>query len=233
MNFPSELFWRRFLPTPGAIGSAEACAISWLAGQVPKGLYADMGSHHGKSSMAAANSLPPGRLAMVDQVYSSDPEVWKHSVQESPDNNPWAYTADPDFQEKVKENIRIVSAMEITPVLVGDYSENFIPKHNEYSWVFVDSNDHCDGMAIREAKLLEDRMVKGGIIAFHDFGNQFFDPFDAHQYLLSTGIFENIDVPWLEIFNFVRAADLESKNNSWHEKGSEEFPKFVGAVRRK
>lgn len=233
MNFPSELFWRRFLPTPGAIGAAEACAISWLASQVPQGLFADMGSHYGKSSMAAANSLPSGNLYMVDQVYCGDPDVWEHSVQKTPKNNPWAYTKEADFKEKVKENIKIVSTMEVQPLLVGDYSENFLVPRTGYAWVFIDSDNHCGGMAIREAKILLHRMVAGGIIAFHDVDNQFYDPRAAINYLVSTGKFEEINIPWNEIFNFVRAADLESKNNSWHQSGSEEFPKFVGAVRRK
>jgi len=125
MNISPELFWRRFLPTPGALSAAEACAISDLAAQVPKGVYADLGSHHGKSSMAAAHSLPTGTLYMVDQVYCDDPNVWEHSVQKTPENNPWSYTKTNDFKERVIENIRIVSAMEISACLVGDYSENF------------------------------------------------------------------------------------------------------------
>lgn len=234
MQYPNETFWRRFKPTPGAIGCAEAIIISWLASQSPKGLRMDIGSHAGKAAIAASYGLAAGDLYLVDPCYDlSNLEAWKHSVQGTPENMPWGYVNEPDFKEKIAENIKIVSAMEIKPRFIGDYSENVIPQFNRYSYVFIDSDDHCGGMAIREAKLLENRMVEGGIIGFHDVGNQFQDPREAINYLVGTGKFEEIIIDWKYIFDYVRGKNLESDNNSWHERGSNEFPCYVGAVRRK
>ena len=47
------------------------------------------------------------------------------------------------------------------------------------------------------------------------------------------GEYEPIHIDWNEIFDYARANNLEDGNVSWHEKGSEEFPKFVGALRKK
>ena len=108
-----------------------------------------------------------------------------------------------------------------------------IPKFDKYAFVFIDSGTHCDNLAIDESRLLKDKMIPGGIIAYHDFGNQFQKPREAAEYLVSTGEYDWVNIDWNEIFDYVRTNNLEENNNSWHEKGSNEFPCYIGAVRKK
>lgn len=234
MKLPLPSVIELFKQTPGAISVAEMIAIHNLAASAPLGVYMELGSHAGKSSIASSSGFERGKLYMVDPIYDlTNLEAWRHSVQGTPENMPWHYVNANDFYKITKEKITYASNSRVTAVLVGDYSEKAITHFEGYGYVFIDSDDHCGGMAIREAQLLENRMVKGGIIAFHDWGNQFQDPKKAHEYLISTGKFENIPINWGEIFDFVREHNLEVGNDSWHEKGSNEFPCYVGAVRRK
>lgn len=233
MKAPLPSFFETFKKTPGAIGVAEAIAIYNLALQAPKGIRADLGSHAGKAAQSAAAAFESGQIYMVDPCFDlSNREAWAHSVQGVPENMPWSYFNEKDILKRIRDNIYEVSNTKVGCVLVGDYSENYIAKYTGYSWVFVDTDTHQGGMAMREAKLLEDRMVVGGIIAFHDWNNQFSDPREAHQYLIGTGMFDNIEIEWDEIFDYVRERNLEAGNNSWHERGSNEFPRYVGAVKR-
>ena len=75
--------------------------------------------------------------------------------------------------------------------------------------------------------------MSGGILAFHDYGNQFTAIARWYDYLVGTGKYEPIAIDWDTIFDYVRDNNLEEGNSSWHERGSEEFPKFVGALKRK
>jgi hypothetical protein len=236
MIIPPQLLINRFKSTPGAISVCEAIAIYNLAKEVPEGICVDVGSHYGKAAMAAAIGLHGKRrtLHMIDPIYDlTNREAFKHSVQESPENIPWHYVHEEDFNLKVSENIRIVSAGDVVANLIGDYSEKVLPTFHSIGWCFIESDSHQGGMAMRESKIIEDKVVSGGIVAFHDYKNQFSDPAEAHEYLISTGKFENVVIDWDAIFNYVRENNLEEGNQSWHEKGSEEFPKFVGAVKRK
>jgi hypothetical protein len=234
MQTPNQTNLKSFKETPGAISVCEAIAIFNIALQAPVGVYCECGTHAGKSAQAAAWGLERGKFYLIDPCFDLDNrEAWSHSVQKTPENMPWSYVAKEDFREVVKNKVMAAGNSRLTPVLIGDYSENFLPKHEGYSYVFIDSDDHCGGMAIREAKLIEDKMVQGGIIAFHDYLNQFSDPAAAYDYLLSTGKYEPIHIDWEGIFNYVRDNNLEAGNNSWHEAGSNEFPRYVGAVKRK
>lgn len=258
---PSKEFVDLFKSTPGALSVCESIAIINLAATAPNGVYMECGSHAGKSGMSAAYSLPSYKLTEQEVTtlvgmghkfsegstlyaplpyYLIDPcfdlknlEAWKHTIQEHPDNIGWPHVTKNDFNEKVKERITAASGGKITPVLMGDYSENVLPKFEGYGWVFIDSDNHQHERVFGEINMIKDKMVQGGIIAFHDFGNQYISPQEAHAYLIGTGEFENIPIDWTSIFNYVRENKLEEGNDSWHEKGSEEFPKFVGAVRRK
>jgi hypothetical protein len=87
---------------------------------------------------------------------------------------------------------------------------------------------------MQEAKLLENRIVQGGIIAFHDYKNQFTEVEIAYDYLLSTGKYEPIGINWQEIFDYVKEHNLEEGNNSWHLYPELPHPpNFVGALKRK
>lgn len=85
---------------------------------------------------------------------------------------------------------------------------------------------------MKEVLALEDRMVEGGIIAFHDFRAQFLQVNEAYDYLLGTGKYEEIKIDWNEIVSYVNENELEVGNISWHHQELQN-PCFVGALRRK
>jgi hypothetical protein len=149
------------------------------------------------------------------------------------------YLVEPEFSDNEfkKQALTAIEkgSMRVDVVLmpIADYSTNVIPGFNDFSFVFVDSGSHQDGLPMQEAKLLEDKLTIGGIIAWHDFKNQFREPAEAADYLVRTGKYEWIDIPWSEIIAYVKENDLESGNNSWHVYDDVPFPNFVGAVRRK
>jgi hypothetical protein len=231
MTFPDNNFFEEFKKTPGAISVCEAIAIFQIASQATKGgAYIDLGSHAGKAAMSAAHGIQNGSMIMVDPIYDlGNVEAFKHSIQGSPENIPWAYALEPGFKGEVKDRIMAVSDM--TPALFGDYSENALKKFDQFSYVFIDSDTHEEPMIKAELDLIVNKMVPGGIIAFHDFNSEFIAVHEAHQKLIETGRFENVKIDWDAIVQFVKERDLEKGNISWHH-NDVEFPCFVGAVRR-
>ena len=209
MITPSKEFWKIFKETDGAFSTPEAIALYNICLQVPQGQYLELGSHKGKSTMAAGIGVKPGTFHLVDPIFED------HTIN--------------------KEVGRSVSSLcpHIDFTLVPNYSTAVIPKYNDLAFVFLDSGDHGEGLVNAEVKGLEDRICSGGIFAFHDYGNQFTAVARAYDYLLYTGKYTPIEIDWKEIFDYVRENNLEQGNKSWHEAGSEEFPKFVGALRKK
>jgi hypothetical protein len=207
MNIPSKEFIEEFKNTPGAIAVCESIAIYNIALEAPEGVYLELGSHKGKSGMSAALGLKDGAFHLVDPIFE-----------------------DTNLSLEVCERVKSVGPTSI--VMVADYSTNVIGKHNNLSYVFVDSGSHADGLPMQEVKMLEDRVKKGGIICFHDFGNQFWEVKEAADYLVETGKYEVLHIQWDPIRNYVKENNLEQGNNSWHMPGVE-MPCFVGAVRRK
>lgn len=234
MLYPLQTFLEVFKKTPGAISVSESIAIMNIANEVIEGTYIECGSHAGKSGMSAVAGLKHGgNFYMIDPVYDLlNLEAWKHTIQEHPDNMGWLYFKEDGFYDKVKENIRIASHGKINPVLLGDYSENVLPKYDNYAYVFIDSDNHSQERVSAELDLIRPKMKIGGIIAFHDFGNQYIAPREAHEQLIQSGEYENVPIDWKSIFDYVRENKLEEGNDSWHTKGSNEFPCYVGAVRK-
>ncbi len=235
MIYPSKEFISKFKATQGAFSVCESIALMNITSQVPEGYnFIEAGSNAGKSSMSAAYGLPKGKFYMIDPIFDlTNREAWKHTIQEKPENLAWGYVKDDGFNESVKERVRFASNGRVEPILLGSYSEVELPKYGRYSYVFIDSDNHQKERVTAEITIIEDMVVQGGIIAFHDFGNQYIAPREAHEKLIGTGKYENVEIDWTAIFDYVRANNLEDDNNTWHTSGSEEFPKFVGAVRRK
>ena len=230
MKFPNQAFFDTFKPVPGAISCSEACAIYYVASQAPKGVYMDIGSHAGKAAMAAAIGLRSGLLYMVDPIYDlSNREAWAHSDQRAPENLPWGYVNEEGFYDSVKKRITLLTDGMVTPILLGDYSAHALNQYDFYGYVFIDSDQHTTEMVMEEVKLIEDKVLKGGIVAFHDFENQFIGPKTGYEYLISTGKYERVEIPWESITAYV--GDREEGNNSWHAQ-DQKYPCFVGAVRR-
>lgn len=234
MLLPSKEFLEFFKKTPGAISVCESIAIMNIASEAIEGTYIECGSHAGKSGMSAcAGFKNGGNFYMIDPVYDlTNLEAWKHTIQEHPDNMGWLYFKEDGFYDKVKENILVASHGKVVPVLLGDYSENVLPKYNDFAYVFVDSDNHSHERVAAELDIIKPKMKVGGIIAFHDFGNQYIAPREAHEQLIQSGEYENVHIDWKSIFDYVRENNLEDGNDSWHTKGSNEFPCYVGAVRK-
>lgn len=233
MLIPSKEFIEKFKSTPGAFSVCESIALMNITSQVIEGNFIECGSNAGKSGMSAAYGLPKGKFYMIDPIFDlSNFEAWKHTIQGHPDNLAWGYVNDKNFNDAVRERITFASNNIVEPILCGTYSEEEIPKHDSYSYAFIDSDNHQPERVSAELELLLPRMKQGGIIAFHDWNNQYIAPKEAHTKLIQSGEYENIEINWKEIFDYVRANNLEENNNSWHERGSEEFPKFVGACKK-
>lgn len=218
MIIPSNDFFKKFKETHGAFSTPEAIALYQICLHAPPGLYLELGTHKGKSAMVAASALQPGVMYLVEPCFHPDHKDF--------------------FGEQelvaISDKIREASKGTIQPLFVGDYSTNVIPIFkNDLAFVFLDSGDHGEELVSEEVKMLEDRIMPGGILAFHDFGNQFTAVARWYEYLVNTGKYEEIKFDWGRIFDYVRENNLEEGNISWHEKGSEEFPKFVGALIRK
>ncbi len=226
MITPPQEFWDVFKNTNGALSCCEALAIMNLAELVPlmevgekkttAGQFLEMGTHKGKSAMAAMCGLPqPALFFMLDPEFKD--EKWLEET----------HNAISEVQT-ISERTLVIRA------LIPEYSTDFLEKYKNlmFSWVFSDAGSHQDGLPMREVKLLEDRVVPGGIIAFHDFNSQFKEVRESYDYLLSTGKYEEVPIPWKEIVAFVKENDLEKNNKSWHHEELD-FPCFVGALKRK
>jgi len=207
---PTQEFWKVFKETYGAFSTPEAIALYNIALQAPQGEYLELGTHKGKSTLAAMLGLKKGKFYLVDPIFEDD-----------------------NICSEMAKTFYSFPSTHIEKVLIADYSTNVIHKHSNLSFVFLDSGDHGEELVKEEVQELEDRLMGGGILAFHDYQNQFTAVERWYDYLVGTGKYEPIAIDWKEIFDYVRENNLEDGNNSWHEKGSEEFPKFVGALRRK
>lgn len=207
---PPDGFWEVFRKTNGALSACEALSIMNIAIKAPQGLYAEFGTYKGKSAMSALVGLKNGKFILVDPEFKD--RGWVKETAAAIDD------------ATMKKN-----HLEFIP----DYSTNVIEKHESYAYVFVDSGSHQDGLPMREVKLLEDRIVSGGIIAFHDYRSQFVEVEKAYEYLKSTGKYESVDIDWQEIVEYAEANNLEDgTNNTWHHTELK-HPCFVGALRRK
>jgi hypothetical protein len=209
MNIPSDNFIERFKNTEGAFSVCEAIALYNIADSAPGGTYCELGSYLGKSAMTAASVLKNGIFYLLDPIYLNG-----------------------EMADKLVENITPLVNSEIFLLPVAETSEYFLPLMKDLSYVMVDSGSHGDGLPMREVKLLEDKMISGGIIAFHDYGNQFTEVIHALGYLLSTGKYKMIEINWAEIFDYVRGKNLEEGNKTWHGRGSNDFPCYLGAVHK-
>lgn len=211
MKIPNQNFWDVFKKTPGALSSAESIAISTVASMAPKGTYMELGVWRGKSTISALQGLSDGFFILVDPVFEEE-EVIIEVVGTIAQANP----------QSVQINI------------APNYSTNVIPNHDHLAYCFVDSGDHSDDLPMTEVKMLEDRMIQGGVIALHDCFSQFLRVTEAYEYLLGTGKYDPIFFDWEEIFKYVRENDLENGNDSWHQYPELGHPpNFVGALRKK
>ena len=210
MIIPNEKFIETFKQTSGALAVTESITIMNIAAQAPKdGLYGEIGSHKGKSAMAAIYGLQPKGFFLDDIIFE-----------------------DSGVAEEVIKSIRGIFGEELILQLYAVKSLELLPHLNNISFIFVDTGIH-DDMVMEEVKLLEDKIIPNGIICFHDCGNQFTAVQRAYDYLVSKGKYEPIPVDWQPIIEYVKENNLEKDNNSWHLYEENPFPNYVGALRRK
>ena len=240
MITPTKEQLELFRTTPGAISVCEMVAIINVAAQAPRGTCAEMGSHRGKSGIAAAIGLSnsetsPRVLHMVDPLYDMENlEAWSHADQKHPDNA-WQGAKQKGFCEQVEEGIAEASGHLCVAHTVGDYSTHAIPelhaKHGDFAYVFLDSDQHQYELVKAECDLLRDKMVIGGIIAFHDFMSQFTGVERAYREMLQGGDYHEVPIDWLAIKEWVAANGGEAGNESWHHCDNP-APCFFGAIKR-
>lgn len=211
METPLTEFWEDFIKTKGAFSCAEGLALYQIVGQAEQGQFLELGSHKGRSSMCIAAAMPK-----VSQLFLVEPE-FKDSV--------WANEVLGKANKWTPDNVLATG--------YASYSLDVIPLFKELSFCFIDSGVH-DDMVMEECKMLEDRMIQGGIIAFHDYLNQFTAVERAYDYLLSTGKYSKIEINWNEIFDYLKENDLQDGELSWHQYPELPHPpNFIGALRRK
>lgn len=210
MILPSKEFWDVFKNTNGALSASESLAISNIASQCPpRGLAIEFGVYRGKSAMSAMAAENFAEFHLVDTEFGKEipvSEVGENLIKAVP-NHP-----------------RLV-------FIVGSSLDYLAGSDCMFSYVFVDSGNHQD-LPMLEVKALEDRIVPGGIIAFHDYNCQFIQVNEAYEYLLGTGKYEEVPINWDEIVQYVNENNLEEGNMSWHHNELKN-PCFVGALRRK
>ncbi|GDX10808.1 hypothetical protein LBMAG57_25800 [Verrucomicrobiota bacterium] len=196
-----------FKSTPGAMSCAEGLALSRLTASAPTGIYIESGSHSGKSTVAIASALHRGcELHMIDPDFKRPTSAILGDLQ------------------SVSEStfiFHIAPSVEALPRIAGDFA-----------FVFLDSGDHSYELCRAECDIVAPRMVKGGIIAFHDFRSQFIGVERCYNELLATGAFEEVVIPWKDIEAEVVAGDLEAGNDTYHHTELAN-PMFLGALRRK
>lgn len=209
MILPSKEFIELFKKTPGALSVCESITIMNIAAQAPKGLWLEMGTYKGKSAMSAAYGGDATEFRLIEPLFESEVSTGE-----------------------IANKISSVIKNHITLAFIIGYSIDYLQNTNDkYSYVFSDAGSHGDGLPMQEVKLLEDRIIEGGIICFHDWGSQFKEVKEASDYLVSTGEYEYINIDWGTIISHVRENDLEKDNDSWHHREMD-FPCFVGAVKK-
>lgn len=237
MNIPSSDQIQLFKSTPGAISVCEMLAIANLASEAtPFGARIDLGSNAGKAAISAAIGLSWASelgkvLHCVDPVFDlTNREAWANSIQGKPENCPWGWVSDPKFNQKFSERISTATGGIVNAELHGDYSTHALPKFPLISWCFIDSDDHAEDLIRSELAILKDRMVVGGIIAFHDFGNYPAVERVMREFLSGSN-YEECSIDWDSIKSYVASNNLEEGNDSWHCR-EERLPCHVAAIKR-
>ncbi len=225
---------------PGAVSMTEMAGLYktiMMHLEAPDGAIAiDLGSHAGKSSITAIAALSEmGRkdyFHMVDPIYNlKNEEAWKDTIQGSADKMPWAHVHKPNFKEVIKTNIDKFSKLQY--MLLGISANQLFDKirKSPISYIFIDSDDHQPERVEEECNKIEDLILPGGLVFFHDYKNQYIGPHLAAEYLVETGKYEEIQIDWGFAKNFTNAHNLEKGNDTW-QSYEDMSTIFVGCVKR-
>lgn len=215
MKFPDLKFWAYFKNTNGAISVTEAIFMYNACLQVPdEGVWVEMGTAHGKSALVS--------LMAWEERDRHDFNLLEPLIKDN------------SFLNEILKNIEgfkeIFGGKTICNI-IDYYSTDFLPNNDNYSYIMWDSGDHGEELVQKEKELLQERVIKGGIIVMHDLFSQFTACTRAYEQLIASGKYEPILYDWEEIISYVKENNLESGNKSWHHPEIP-FPNFVGAVKR-
>lgn len=213
-KYPSIELIKKFVSTPGAMSVAEGIALYGICLQAPiTGNWVELGTHRGRSSVMIASNINENiSLNLVEPEFSKI--EWANEVSDRLNT----------FNKK--KSIKFWA----------NYSTDILHEFSEISFLFVDSGNHGEEIVQSEKPLYQDKIISGGVIAFHDYGekSQFTAVKKAYDELVDTGLYEPIQINWEEIFDYVDKNNLEDKINSWHLYPELPHPpNFVGALRRK
>lgn len=214
MKIPPINIIEKFTNTFGAMSIAEGLALYNICLQAPNyGNWIELGSHKGRSSTMIASCINENiSLNLVEPEFSNI--EWANEVF---NNLNW-------FNKN--KNIKFWA----------NYSTEILPEFSEISFLFVDSGNHGEEIVQSEKPLYQDKIVSGGIIAFHDYGekSQFTAVSKAYNELISTENYEPILINWDEIFEYLKENNLIDGELSWHVYPELPHPpNFVGALRKK
>lgn len=232
-----------FKKIPGAISVTEAIAlynliIENMGNLNSKETFVDIGSHAGKSSLIAITALEylqkRGTFLMVDPAYDLNGDFRKTGPVFAP----------PDYILNIHHNVSIflVRNNSIEVFLISSTSEKFCEEEcfnnlkskgvfNPLSYVFIDSGEHSEESLKPEIEWVNRHLCVGGIVVFHDFGNQYTAPVYAAEKMILSGQYEPIAINWEEIISYVKENNLEKGNDSWHMVDNP-HPNFIGALKR-
>lgn len=227
--------FRRFKEIQGAISVTEAAHLYLILSEFRVTMSfeyaADLGAHAGKSTSIASYALGNScaNFFLVDPLYDKDnPDVWKSTTGTSSRNY--------YFDQNDYNNTILNRAKEFNPnmnfFLEGIPSEEFLNKCPMLGYCFVDTDDHNATIIGKEIALLKEKMLIGGILAFHDYGNQFVPIYEAANGLVKSGLFEMVKPDMDEVNKLVDLVGGEKGNDSWHIYDSIPRPNFVGCFRR-
>lgn len=205
---PKELI-ELFKSTNGAFSVTEMFALYNIILDAPKGVYCELGVAHGKSALIMVAAMSGSEIVLVEPDFSDEKRL-----------------------AEVVSVIQKATDKKLHCLPIAGYSTDVLPGFKEVAYIMVDSGSHQDGLPLAEVKLLEDKLVSGGIIAFHDMNSQFKEVREAYQYLISTGKYSEIEINWQEIIEAVNENNWEESNQSWHHNELKN-PCFLGALRRK
>ena len=170
ISYPKNELIQKFTSTIGAMSVVEGIALYNICLQAPDyGNWIELGSHKGRSSTMIASCI--------------NKDIQLHLVEPEFKSIEWG--------DEVAEKLQPFNKYK-NITFWADYSTNVLPKFDEISFLFVDSGDHGEEIVQSEKHLYQDKIISGGIIAFHDYGekSQFTAVFKAYDELIATGNYE-------------------------------------------